>query len=90
LVKRSALQKRDYALEEDQAVLAALQAWAEKITGSASYRREDLLRDKLNSVRSFFSYSRKHPEQDVQSHRLTSGVEKPKRVKRGLSRGPGC
>jgi integrase/recombinase XerC len=61
LVKRAALQKRDYALEEDQAVLAALQAWAEKTTGSASYRREDLLRDKLSSVRSFFSYSRKHP-----------------------------
>jgi integrase len=61
LVKRAALQKLDYTLEEDQAVLAALQAWAEKTTGSASYRREDLLRDKLNSVRSFFSYSRKHP-----------------------------
>lgn len=61
LVKRAALQKRDYALDEDQAALAALQAWAEKTTGSASYRREDLLRDKLSSVRSFFSYSKKHP-----------------------------
>lgn len=61
LVKRAALQKRDYALDEDQAVLGALQAWAEKTTGSASYRREDLLRDKLSSVRSFFSYSKKHP-----------------------------
>jgi integrase len=61
LVKRAALQTRDYSLDEDDAVLAALQAWAEKTTDAASYRRDDLLRDKLSSVRNFFSYSRKHP-----------------------------
>lgn len=61
LVKRPTLQRRDYSLDEDQSVLAALQVWAEKTTASASYRRGDLLRDKLGSVRSFFSYSGKHP-----------------------------
>lgn len=61
LVSRAALQRREYSLDEDQAVLAALQAWSEKTTDAASYRRDDLLRDKLTSVRSFFSHVCKHP-----------------------------
>lgn len=61
LIKRPALQKQDYSLNEDQAVVAAMHGWADRTTDSASYRRDDLLRDKLNSVQSFFSYSGKHP-----------------------------
>ena len=49
LVKRAVLQWRVFYLDEDRAVLAALQAWAEKTTAYASYRREDLL--VTNSVR---------------------------------------
>lgn len=61
LVKRDLPQKKAYSVNEDQAILAAMQAWAEKTTGSASYRREDLLRDKLTSVQNFFSRCGKHP-----------------------------
>src|SRR5947209_18247983 len=61
LVKRALLQKRVYSIREDQAILAAMQTWAEKTTGVSSYRREDLLRDKLTSVQGFFSHCGKHP-----------------------------
>jgi site-specific recombinase XerD len=61
LVKRALPQKKSYSIKEDQSILAAMQTWAEKTTDSASYRREDLLRDKLTSVQSFFSYCGKHP-----------------------------
>src|SRR5947209_9103813 len=61
LVKRVLPQKKVYSIHEDQAILVAMQTWAEKTTGAASYRREDLLRDKLTSVQSFFSHCGKHP-----------------------------
>jgi site-specific recombinase XerD len=63
LVKRPLPQKRKYSIEDDPAVLAALEAWAEKTTGALSYRREDLQRDKLGSVRGFFAFAGKHPFQ---------------------------
>lgn len=61
LVKRTLPQKRVYSVKEDQAILAALEAWAEKTTGSLSYRREDLQHDKRSSVLSFLIYTSKHP-----------------------------
>jgi site-specific recombinase XerD len=61
LVKRALPQKRAYSVKDDQAILAALEAWAEKTTGSLSYKREDLRRDKQNSVFSFFAFTAKHP-----------------------------
>jgi integrase len=48
-------------VKDDQAILAALEAWAEKTTGSLSYRREELQHDKQSSVLSFFSFIGKHP-----------------------------
>ncbi|HEX8000874.1 MAG TPA: tyrosine-type recombinase/integrase [Pyrinomonadaceae bacterium] len=61
LVKRALPQKKVYSVKDDQAILAALEAWAEKTTGSLSYRREDLQHDKQSSVLSFFSFTVKHP-----------------------------
>lgn len=61
LIKRSLPQKRAYSVKGDRAILAALEAWAEKATGSLSYRREDLQRDKRSSVLSFFAFTGKHP-----------------------------
>jgi integrase len=61
LVKRALPQKRAYSVKDDQAILAALEAWAEKTTGSLSYRREDLQRDKQSSVLSFFAFTGKEP-----------------------------
>lgn len=61
LIKRPVPQKRIYSVDDDQAILAALETWAEKTTGSLSYRREDLQRDKLSSVLSFFVFTAKHP-----------------------------
>lgn len=61
LVKRALPQKRAYTVSDDPAILAALESWAEKTTGSLSYRREDLLRDKRQSVLSFFAFCGKHP-----------------------------
>jgi integrase/recombinase XerD len=61
LVKRALPQKKVYSVKEDQAILAAIEAWAEKTTGSLSYRREDLQRDKQHSVFSFFAFTAKHP-----------------------------
>src|SRR2546423_1290424 len=61
LVKRALPQKKNYSIKEDQAILAAMQTWAEKTTGASSYRREDLLRDKLTSVQGFFLHCGKHP-----------------------------
>ncbi|MGB7923315.1 MAG: tyrosine-type recombinase/integrase [Pyrinomonadaceae bacterium] len=48
-------------MKDDQAILAALEAWAEKTTGALSYRREELQHDKQSSVLSFFTYTSKHP-----------------------------
>jgi len=48
-------------VEDDQAILTALEAWAEKTTGSLSYRREELQYDKRSSVLSFFIFTSKHP-----------------------------
>lgn len=48
-------------MKDDQSIIAALEAWAEKTTGSLSYRRADLQRDKLNSVLGFFVFTAKHP-----------------------------
>jgi integrase/recombinase XerD len=61
LVKRALPQKKAYSVKDDQAILAALEAWTEKTTGSLSYRREDLQYDKQSSVLSFFSFTGKHP-----------------------------
>jgi len=61
LVKRSLPQKRAYSVTDDQTILAAVTAWAGKTTGSLSYRREDLQRDKQRSVLSFFAFTTKHP-----------------------------
>jgi integrase len=61
LVKRVLPQKKTYSFKDDQAILAALEAWAEKTTGALSYRREELRRDKQSSVFSFFSFTAKHP-----------------------------
>src|SRR5947209_9800852 len=61
LAKRALPQKRAYSVKDDQAILAALEAWAEKTTGSLSYRREELQHDKQSSVLSFFTYTGKHP-----------------------------
>lgn len=61
LTKRSLPQKKVYSVKDDQAILAALEAWAEKTTGSLSYRREELQHDKQSSVLSFFTYTSKHP-----------------------------
>lgn len=61
LVKRALPQKRVYSVKEDQSILAALEVWAEKTTGSLSYRREELQHDKRSSVLSFFTFTSKHP-----------------------------
>src|SRR5947209_9054732 len=61
LAKRALPQKRTYSVEDDQAILTALEAWAEKTTGSLSYRREELQYDKRSSVLSFFIFTSKHP-----------------------------
>jgi integrase/recombinase XerD len=61
LVKSALPQKKVYSVKDDQAILAALEAWAEKTTGSLSYRRGDLQRDKQSSVLGFFSFTAKHP-----------------------------
>jgi len=61
LVKRMPLQKKLYSVKDDQAILAALEAWAAKTTGSLSYRREELQRDKQSSILSFFIFTGKHP-----------------------------
>lgn len=61
LVRRALPQKRSYSVKDDPAILAALEAWAEKTTGSLSYRREELQHDKRSSVFSFFIYTSKHP-----------------------------
>jgi integrase len=61
LIKRTLPQKKVYSVQDDQAIFAALEAWAEKTTGSLSYRREDLRRDKQRSVLSFFAFTGKHP-----------------------------
>jgi integrase len=61
LVKRALPHKKVYSAKDGQAILAALKAWAEKTTGSLSYRREDLRHDKQSSVLSFFDFSGKHP-----------------------------
>lgn len=61
LVKRVLPQERPYSVKDDRAILAALEAWAEKTTGALSYRREDLRRDKQGSVVGFFSFAGKHP-----------------------------
>jgi integrase/recombinase XerD len=61
LAKRVLPQKKVYSVKYDQAILAALEAWAEKTTGPLSYRREDLQRDKRISVISFFAFTAKHP-----------------------------
>lgn len=61
LIRRALPQKKAYSVGEDQAILAALQAWVEKTTNSLSYRREELQHDKQSSVLSFFSFTGKHP-----------------------------
>jgi integrase/recombinase XerD len=61
LVNRVLPQKKAYSVKEDQSILAALEVWADKTTGSLSYRREDLQRDKQNSVLSFLAFAGKHP-----------------------------
>jgi integrase/recombinase XerD len=61
LAKRALPQKKIYAPRDDQSIMAALEAWAEKSTGSLSYRRDDLQRDKRSSVLSFFVFTAKHP-----------------------------
>jgi site-specific recombinase XerD len=61
LVRRALPQKKAYALKDDHSIIAALEAWAEKTTGSLSYRREDLQRDKRSSVLNFFVFTAKHP-----------------------------
>jgi integrase len=61
LAKRPLPQKRAYTVKDDRTLLAALEAWAEKTTGSLSYRREDLQYDKQSSVLSFFAFTGKHP-----------------------------
>jgi integrase/recombinase XerD len=61
LVRRVLPQKKAYSVKDDQAILVALEAWAEKTTGSLSYRREELQYDKQSSVLNFFNYTNKHP-----------------------------
>src|SRR2546421_1179276 len=61
LVKRALLQKKAYTVNDDEAISTALEVWAEKTTGSISYRRDDLQRDKRSSVLGFFVYTAKHP-----------------------------
>jgi integrase/recombinase XerD len=61
LTKRSLPQKAVYSVSNDQAILAALKAWAEKTTGSLSYRREELQHEKRSSVLGFFTFIPKHP-----------------------------
>jgi integrase len=61
LVRRAIPQKKVYAFGDDPAVLAALESWAEKTTGTLSYRRNELRHDKQTSIRAFFSFCGKHP-----------------------------
>jgi integrase/recombinase XerD len=61
LIRRALPQKRGYSVKDDQAIIATLEAWAEKTTGSLSYRREDIRRDKQSSVLSFFAFAGRHP-----------------------------
>lgn len=61
LIKRPLPKKKAYSVKDDQALLAALEAWAEKTTGALSYRREELRRDKQSAALSFFAYTGKHP-----------------------------
>jgi integrase/recombinase XerC len=61
LAKRSLPQKEAYSLSDDQPIIAALEVWAEKTTGSLSYRREELQREKRSSVLGFFTFIPKHP-----------------------------
>ena len=61
MVRRAVPQKKVYAVGDDPAILAALESWAEKTTGSLSYRRDELRHDKQASVRAFFSFCGKHP-----------------------------
>lgn len=91
LVKRSLPQKRKYSVDNDPALLAALEAWAEKTTGALSYKREDLRRDKLASVRGFFAFAGKHPFQVAPSdclawRRRLEKLYKPNTVYARLSR----
>jgi len=61
IVRRALPQKKAYVVKDDQSIIAALEAWAEKTTGSLSYRRDELQRDKRSSVLSFFVFTAKHP-----------------------------
>jgi integrase len=47
--------------ESDVAIRAAAQLWAEATTDHNLARRQDLLRDKMKTVHSFFSFVRKEP-----------------------------